>query len=89
VSEFVTIDVQQAMRMRHIVICGLPCSTIYFHIIFRDNTVFGVGRGGVFEHKMCVLISSEAFLIIRRTERDVIKHVCRSSCKVPIILDRF
>jgi hypothetical protein len=29
---------------------------------------------------------SETFLILRRTERDIITHVHRSSCKVPVIL---
>ena len=28
----------------------------------------------------------ETFLILRRIERDAIKSVCQSSCKVPIIL---
>ena len=30
---FVALDVQHAMRMRHIFICGLPRSTIFFHSI--------------------------------------------------------
>jgi hypothetical protein len=29
----VTLDTHHAMRMRHIVICALPRSTIFFHII--------------------------------------------------------
>jgi hypothetical protein len=29
----VPLGIQQAMRMLHIVICGLPRSTIFFHII--------------------------------------------------------
>jgi hypothetical protein len=29
---FVTLGIQHAMRMRHIVICGLPRSTVLFHI---------------------------------------------------------
>jgi len=32
---------------------------------------------------------SETFLILRRTERDVIIHVRRPSYKVPVILVRF
>ena len=46
----------------------------------------------VTEHKMCVLILStilsETFLILRRTERNMIINVIRSSCKVPIILNK-
>ena len=30
---FVALGIQYAMRMRHIVICGPPRSTIFFHII--------------------------------------------------------
>jgi len=29
----VALGIQHAMRMRHIVICDLPLSTIFFHII--------------------------------------------------------
>jgi len=43
------------------------------------------------EHKTCVLstILTETIFIARRTERDVIKNVYRSSCKVTFILVRF
>jgi hypothetical protein len=47
----------------------------------------------VSEHKMCVLIFSpnlsETFLILRRIQRDVMKKVCWSSCKVPVIIVRY
>jgi hypothetical protein len=33
VCVFVALGIQHAMRMCHIVICGLPCSTVFFHII--------------------------------------------------------
>jgi len=31
--EFVALGMQHAMRMHRIVICGLPLSTIFFHVI--------------------------------------------------------
>jgi hypothetical protein len=33
VRVFVALGIQHAMRMRHVVICVLPRSTILFHII--------------------------------------------------------
>jgi len=33
VCVFVTLGIQHAMRVRHIVICGLPRSTVFFRII--------------------------------------------------------
>jgi len=42
------------------------------------------------EHKMCILISvqflSETFLFLRKSDRDKIKNVNRSLCKIPVIL---
>ena len=47
-------------------------------------------RKEVTEHKMCVLIFStnlsEAFLNLKRTERDMVKKVYWSSCNVAVIL---
>jgi hypothetical protein len=41
------------MRMHLIVICGLPGSAVFFHII--SQTAGFSGEGGI-EHEMCVLI---------------------------------
>ena len=39
-SVFVALGTQREIRMRHIVICGLPGSTVFFHIII-NSTIFG------------------------------------------------
>jgi len=76
--------------MRSIVICGLGESKIVFYSIsltvwFRKNKLWDVKC--VFSLSLQCL--SETFLILRRTERDVIKNIHRSSCKVLVILFRF
>jgi len=77
------------MRKRQTVFRGLPDSTEVFHII-SEKTRFSKT---VTEYKMRVLISlkllSETFLILGRTERDMIKYVYWPSCKLPVILVRF
>jgi hypothetical protein len=70
-----------------------PLYNIFPHYLI-NGTIFGVGVGGkVSEPKLQVLlplqILSETFLVLKSTERDMIKNVNRSSCKVPVILVRF
>jgi len=50
---FVALDIQQAMRMRHIVICGS-------HYLI-NGTIFGEKK--VTEHKMCILTSSTTLVL--------------------------
>ena len=86
---FVDLVTQHALRMRHIVICGRSDYTIFLHPII----------GTILEKKKlpdikCVFwfflqLLSEKIPILRRTERDIIINVHRSSCKVPVILARF
>jgi hypothetical protein len=66
---------------------------LYFFVISYKRHDFRGGGGGT-EKKICVLIFLtnlfETLLILRRTERDIIKNVYRSaSCKVPVIHVRF
>ena len=72
----VALVIQYAMRMRHIVICVLPNSTIFLHIItYKARS----SKEKVAEHNICVLISSTIFirniLTIRKIERYEIKYV--------------
>jgi hypothetical protein len=57
-----------------------------------NGTIFGEEKK-VIEHKTVFRFSlqllSETFLILIRTQRDIIINVHRSSCKVPVILVRF
>jgi hypothetical protein len=70
-------------------IYGLSDFILFFHI-FSYTARFSKKK--VAEHKMCwfsVQRLSETVFILRRTERDMIKNVNCSSCKVPVILVAF
>jgi hypothetical protein len=74
VSVFAALGIQHAMHMRHIVICGLPRFTLFFHILIN---------GTIFEKKKllnikCVFrvslqLETEKSFILRRNEQDMIK----------------
>ena len=61
----------------------------FFPHYLTNGTIFAKK---VTEHKMCVLIFctnlSETFPILSRTERDMIRNVYRSVCKVAVIVVR-
>jgi len=76
------------MRLSFIVVCGQPDFTIFFTFSHKRH---------VFRRMLlniqCVICSplqhsSEKFFILRRTERDMIKNIICSSCKITVILLR-
>jgi hypothetical protein len=54
----VALGIQRTMRMRHIVICDLPRSTIYFTLSHKRHDF----QKKVIERQMSVLILSTAFV---------------------------
>ena len=50
---FVAFGIQHSLRMRIFVICGLSGSTLFFHIVSYNGTIFGKKFT---DHKMCVFI---------------------------------
>jgi hypothetical protein len=62
----------------------------YFSILSHKRHEF---REKIVELKLRVLIFSlnlpEPFIILRRNERDIIKNIQRSACKIHVIVVRF
>jgi len=70
------------MRMRHIFICGLPRSTIFlFTLSHKRHDLWGqkIYWTQIVRFWFSLQLLSETFLILRRTEQDMIKTVYGSS----------
>jgi hypothetical protein len=87
----VTLVIQIAVRMYRIILsCVAPPSLPYFSTLSQKLMIFGK----ILWNIKCVFpfslqLLSETFLILRRTQRDIIINVHRFSRKVPVILVRF
>jgi len=83
----VALVIQHATRMRCTILSSVACLDLpYFSTLPHKRHVL---RENVIEPKMCVFIFStsfpETFPILRRTERDIIIHLHKPSCKGPVI----
>ena len=85
----VVLVIQPAMLVRHIVICGLPGSTLFFHIIVKRQEFRKMLLDIEYIFGFSLHLSSEIFLILRRTEQNLIKILHWFPCKVPVILVRY
>ena len=88
---FVTLFIQDAKRMRRIILISATCLGIpYFYTLFHMWKYFRrkkfIEHGGFFDF---LHIFFETFLIIKRSQRDIIINVHTSSLKVPVILVTF
>ena len=75
---FVALRIQHAVRMCHIVICGLPRSTVFFPHYLTNGTIFAKKK--YLQNTKCVFwvplqLLSETFLILRTIQRDMIKKI--------------
>ena len=73
VCVIVALVIQHAMRMRRIVIFGLPGSTIFFHVI---SLMARLPKKKMLSNMKCIFrfylqLSSETFLILRGNEKDI------------------
>jgi len=80
------------MRMRHIVICGLPRSAIFFSRYLIKGTILEkkklLNTNCVFSFSLQLL--SQTFLILRSTQHDMIKKMCFGlHVKCPLFLPEF
>ena len=84
-------DQLKGFEKRHAPYCHLwDCLTLHFFSTLINNTIFEKKVLNITcVHWFSLQLLSETFLILRRTERDIIKTVYWCSCTVPIILVRF
>jgi hypothetical protein len=80
----VALVIQHVMRMHHIRLSSVASLALPHFCTFSQSIFKKIGVKCVFWFSPQVV--SETFLILSRIQRDIIKHVRRSSCKVPVIV---
>ena len=85
----VALVIQHEMRMRHIVTEAYPALQYFSTLSHKRHDIWKklLNTKCVFWFSLQLL--SETFLILRRTERDISKKLCWSSCEVPLFLPDF
>ena len=82
---------QHAKRMRRVILSSVTSPALQ-HVSILSHTQHDLGgeKKGI-EHNMCfyfsLILLSTPFIILRRSERDIVKNVYWS-CKVPLIIVR-
>jgi hypothetical protein len=78
------------MQCARVILSSMACPALqYFFRVKRHD--FGGKKLLILKYvfRFSLQLSSEIFLFLRRTERDIIKNVYLASCKVLVILVRF
>ena len=89
---FVALGIWPAMRMRHIVMRGLPRSTVFFHIIlFINGTIFKKKKSYWAQNVFLFSVQnlSETFFILRLIERHMTKMYIGLYVKYRLLLSDF
>ena len=79
---FVAFGIQ--MQCEFAILSSVVCPALHYFSTFKQKELLDIKSVSL----RSLRLFSEAFLILRRTERDIIKNVFWSSCKLPVIIVR-
>jgi len=79
----VALGIQHAKRMHYTAICGLSCSTIFFHIISCSGMIL---EKMLLKNEICVLIFCTTFVCSVSHHKKNRANLYRSSCEIPVVV---